>query len=47
MVWSKQQAERSGGQYIELQHSDHLVLFQQPAVITKAVDWLMASPENK
>ena len=42
--WSKQQAERSGGQYIELQHADHLVLFQQPAVITKAVDWLMALP---
>ena len=45
--WSKQQAERSGGQYIELKQSDHLVLFQQPAVITKAVHWLMAFPVNK
>ena len=36
--WSKEQAQRSGGQYIELKDSDHLVLFQQPAVITEAVD---------
>ncbi|CAI3799985.1 alpha/beta fold hydrolase [Rheinheimera sp. MM224] len=45
--WSKQQAERSGGQYIELKQSDHLVLFQQPAAITEAVDWLIAFPVNK
>lgn len=42
--WSKEQAKRSGGQYIELNNSNHLVLFQQPAVITEAVDWLMAFP---
>lgn len=42
--WSKQQAKSSGGQYIELQHADHLVLFQQPAVIKEAVDWLMMFP---
>lgn len=40
--WSKQQAKVSGGQYIELKNSDHLVIFQQPAAVTQAVDWLMA-----
>lgn len=42
--WSKQQAKRSGGQYIELKDSDHLVVFQQPAVVTQAVEWLIAFP---
>jgi pimeloyl-ACP methyl ester carboxylesterase len=42
--WSQLQAKRSGGQYIELQHSDHLVIFQRPAVVIQAVDWLMALP---
>lgn len=41
--WSKQQAEGSGGQYIELKSSDHLVLFQRPAALMQAVEWLMAS----
>ncbi len=42
-LWSKQQAERSGGQYIELKNCDHLLFFQQPAAVVQAVDWLMAS----
>lgn len=39
--WSQTQASVSGGQYIELQNSDHLVMFQHPQAIVKAVDWLM------
>lgn len=42
--WSKQQAKRSGGQYIELKDSNHLVLFQHPAEVVQAVEWLMALP---
>jgi len=45
--WSQQQASDSGGQYIELKDSNHLVLFQQPQRIIQALDWLMALPENK
>lgn len=45
--WSKEQAKRSGGQYIELNNSNHLVLFQQPAVVMQAVDWLISLPVNK
>lgn len=42
--WSQQQAMQSGGQYIELKQSDHWVLFQHPAEVVQAVDWLMARP---
>ncbi len=42
--WSQQQAKHSGGQYIELKQSEHWVLFQHPAVVVRAVDWLMARP---
>lgn len=42
--WSKAQAAVSGGQYIELQDADHLVMFQHPQALLKAVDWLMAQP---
>lgn len=42
--WSKQQATASTGQYIELKNADHLVLFQHPAALLKAVEWLMARP---
>ncbi len=42
--WSQQQAQKSGGQYIELKEADHLVPLQQPQVIMQAVDWLMALP---
>ena len=40
-VWSKLQAQQSGGQYIELTQADHLLTFQHPDRIVKAVDWLM------
>ncbi len=42
--WSQQQAKQSGGQYIELKQSDHWVLFQHPAEVVQAVDWLTARP---
>lgn len=42
--WSQQQAKKSGGQYIELKNSDHLLLFQQPQAVIQALDWLMAEP---
>jgi len=39
-VWSQQLAERSGGQYMPLSNSHHLVMFQHPEKIVAAVDWL-------
>ncbi len=42
--WSQLQAKKSGGQYLELKNSDHLVPFQQPGLIIQAVDWLLALP---
>ncbi len=39
-AWSKQLAESSGGQYVPLSNSDHLVMFQHPEKIVAAVDWL-------
>jgi polyhydroxybutyrate depolymerase len=44
-LWSEQQAKASGGQYIHLTTTEHLLMFQQPELILKAVDWLMALPE--
>lgn len=50
-AWSKQLAERSGGQYLPLQNSDHLVMFQHPEKIVAAVDWLSekitAKPDSR
>lgn len=39
--WSKQLATNSGGQYIPLQNSHHLVMFQHPQKIVAAIDWLI------
>lgn len=39
-AWSQQLAERSGGQYLPLSNSHHLVMFQHPDKILAAVDWL-------
>jgi len=39
-AWSKQLADRSGGQYLPLSNSHHLVMFQYPEKIVAAVDWL-------
>lgn len=39
-AWSQQLAKNSGGQYLPLQHSDHMVMFQHPEKIIAAVDWL-------
>jgi hypothetical protein len=39
-TWSQQLAKNSGGQYLPLQHSDHMVMFQHPEKIVAAVDWL-------
>ena len=39
-AWSQQLAERSGGQYLPLSNSHHLVMFQHPDKIVAAVDWL-------
>lgn len=39
-AWSEQLAKNSGGQYVPLQHSHHLVMFQHPEKIVAAVDWL-------
>ncbi|RVU40270.1 alpha/beta hydrolase [Rheinheimera riviphila] len=39
-AWSQHLAKNSGGQYLPLQHSDHLVMFQHPETIVAAVDWL-------
>ena len=39
-AWSQQLAERSGGQYVPLSNSHHLVMFQHPEKVVAAVDWL-------
>lgn len=39
-AWSQQLAENSGGQYVALPDSHHLVMFQHPEKIVAAVDWL-------
>jgi pimeloyl-ACP methyl ester carboxylesterase len=39
-AWSKQLANTSGGQYLPLANSHHLVMFQHPEKILAAVDWL-------
>lgn len=39
--WSKQISERSGGRYIPLENSDHMVVFQHPKEIIKAVEELI------
>lgn len=39
-VWSEQLASNSGGQYIPLKDSHHLVMFQHPEKIVAAIDWL-------
>ena len=39
-VWSEAVAKRSGGQYVSLQNSHHLVMFQHPEKILTAIDWL-------
>jgi pimeloyl-ACP methyl ester carboxylesterase len=39
-AWSQQLAENSGGQYVPLPESHHLVMFQHPEKIVAAVDWL-------
>ncbi len=38
--WSKAISEKTGGQYIPLENSDHMVIFQNPAVIIKAISEL-------
>ena len=40
ILWSEAVARRSGGQYISLKNSHHLVMFQHPEKIVAAVDWL-------
>ncbi|WP_449356342.1 hypothetical protein [Alishewanella longhuensis] len=39
--WSRLQAELSHGQYIALQDADHLLMFQQPEQIKRALDTLL------
>jgi pimeloyl-ACP methyl ester carboxylesterase len=39
-LWSEAVARRSGGQYISLKNSHHLVMFQHPEKILDAIDWL-------
>ncbi|MBU2222706.1 MAG: hypothetical protein KKB00_01590, partial [Gammaproteobacteria bacterium] len=39
-AWSEQLANTSGGQYLPLANSHHLVMFQHPEKILAAVDWL-------
>jgi len=39
-TWSKEVAEVSGGQYIELMNADHMVPMQHPDVIITAINWL-------
>lgn len=49
-AWSKQLANGSGGQYIPLQNSHHLVMFQHPQKVVTAVDWLctkISAPSTK
>ncbi|MBN7819536.1 alpha/beta fold hydrolase [Bowmanella yangjiangensis] len=41
-AWSKQVAEFSSGQYISLEQTDHMVMFQKPEAIKQAIDWLVA-----
>ena len=41
-LWSQDVASESGGQYIPLTNTSHLVTFDKPEVIIEAIDWLMA-----
>lgn len=43
-AWSAEQASASGGQYIALRDSDHLVPLQHPQAIQQALQWLLRSP---
>ena len=38
--WSQQLAEQTGGQYLPLANSHHLVMLQRPASIVTAIQWL-------
>ncbi|WDE08717.1 alpha/beta hydrolase [Thalassomonas viridans] len=40
--WSQEVAAESGGQYIPLTNTDHLVTFDKPEAIIEAIDWLVA-----
>jgi polyhydroxybutyrate depolymerase len=46
-MWSQRQAQQAGGQYIELTQADHLLTFQHPDRIVKAVDWFMQLATDK
>jgi len=39
-AWSQQLTKNSGGQYVPLANSHHLVMFQHPEKVVAAVDWL-------
>lgn len=41
-AWSQQVAEFSNGQYMSLEQTDHMVMFQKPERIKQAIDWLVA-----
>lgn len=45
--WSQKVAKVSGGQYIALPNSSHLVMFEHPEVIRQAIDNLIDSPSPK
>lgn len=40
-AWSQQVAEFSNGQYMSLEQTDHMVMFQKPEKIKQAIDWLV------
>jgi len=45
-IWSEQVAQRANGQYIVLNDTSHLVMFERPQVILKALDFLSQRSAN-